>query len=180
MGLSHGWSHIIFQNICLFLCNSQGQRISVVVNCFLKLKGIVLTQWKSKKVIYDSFFPTWQNLKRNKNKVLWHLWASKTLTIYKISASKWPMAKLTASLKADINCQDREKSYDLLRRIQVSVAEGGDIFDNSNIKGIALSEDQLVFWNMPKLKWNDWLASGLFFFLTPSSLWNSMGQKWKR
>ena len=74
------------------------------------------------------------------------------------------MTKLTASLKADINCQDREKSYDLFRRIQVSVAEGGDTFDNSNIKDIALSKDQFVFWNMSKLKWNDWLASELFSF----------------
>lgn len=74
------------------------------------------------------------------------------------------MTKLTASLKADITCQDRQKSYELFRRIRVSLAGGDDIFDTSNIKGIALRKDQLVLWNISKFKCNDWLASELLLY----------------
>lgn len=36
-----------------------------------------------------------------------------------------------------------------------SLAGGDDIFDISNIKGMALRKVQLVLWNISKFKWDD-------------------------
>ena len=77
------------------------------------------------------------------------------------------MTKLTASLKADITCQDRQRSYDLFRRILVSSRRGWSFWHQQH-QSIALKKDQLVLWHISKCKCNDWLASDLLLYTQQS------------
>ena len=77
------------------------------------------------------------------------------------------MTKLTASLKADITCQDRQRSYDLFRRIPFSSRRGWSFWHQQH-QSITLKKDKLVLWNISKCKCNEWLASDHLFYTQQS------------